>query len=585
MKKLILFILGICLVSLLKAQEVNHRNFDNTSKISVGINKSIDLSKYLYLLSMSDSNVIISDKHELKSIKKIKWKSSNAKIARIDRHGLLEGISVGKVTITVVIWFEGQPPITYEGVVDIGNNISSIKIPMNLTIPHYCSKEIKLDIEDRNGQTVDYREITWTSDNPNIAFIRPVSPIIMPNTIGEIFGNKVVGAKEIKIIAKKPGRTNINFKCEGVTATCLVTVTESDITRLISFPPDIEIDLQEQSDIYVTGFNSEGCNVPIDELEWHFLDNGIATIISSSGNSCRIKGVNVGNTKLIGTSSNGITAEINILVPSVDNILLTPSGSIEIDIQEQKLIQAELKSASGKSLNHRSVTWQITNNNVNFEPSSGYSTEVTGLAVGSTILSVSSEGITNGLRVRVPPVESIVLEPSSANISVNSFKNFNALFYAESGKQLQNRPVVWEVSDELRLVSNSNNSAIVQGINSGNGSLKITCEDVSKSASVNVRRYCEDNLCATYYFIANWSSNPVDIYEIKYINNAWSNWRKVTTLNSDFGYTSSKLQENVIYIIRVVEEGASVNSINDIELETYPFVGGEPGSVAEFYIR
>jgi len=100
---------------------------------------------------------------------------------------------------------------------------------------------------------------------------------------------------------------------------------------------------------------------------------------------------------------------------------------------------------------------------------------------------------------------------------------------------------------------------------------------------VEVHTYCEDNLCAPWYRVENWtSSRHYDVYEFKCdtVGNC-AGWTFKATAPPGYYWSSDSLTENYGYRVRAVEAGRSPTDLNYLKMESAPFVGG-PGIGAIF---
>lgn len=152
------------------------------------------LSKSRYTMTTGTSGHIklLSKTGKTISDRKIKWKSSNRKVATVTSGGTVKAVKSGKATITAK--YRGK---TYKCRVTVKNATLRTRRKTLSTGQKYVQK-----LYDANGKRIDARKIKWSSSNKWVATVS---------------SNGVIRAKN-------PGTAKIYAKYKGVTYTTKCTV-------------------------------------------------------------------------------------------------------------------------------------------------------------------------------------------------------------------------------------------------------------------------------------------------------------------------------------------------------------------------
>jgi hypothetical protein len=263
-----------------------------------------------------------------------------------------------------------------------------------------------------------------------------------------------------------------------------------------------------------------------------------------------------------------------VTVPAVHHIILSPSQISEIDINENKTITAIPYSEKGKPLK-RQIAWSKSSNKINIDPLYGDSTTVTGVRIGQTSVTASSETVINTAPVTVPSVSSISIEPPSVNVTVDQSKTLKAISRSSLGTPI-NRLITWETpGNNIKISPIPGNQAEVKvwGLNPGDDIVTASSEGVSARAHVHVQTLCETNQCIGAYIVHNTHNTRVAVYQTF---GSWYNPQFVGVVPSNERGISDSLVdfENMILFVRTFEEGAAnsdySNWLNDVWLVCGP---------------
>ena len=123
---------------------------------------------------------------------------------------------------------------------------------------------------------------------------------------------------------------------------------------------------------------------------------------------------------------------------SVETVTVTPeSATIAPDGTVQ--LQASTLGADGATLSGRDITWSSSDDGVATVSSDGV---VTGIAIGSAIITATSEGKSGTATIEVEvPVVAVVVSPEEATIAVSETVQLSALTLDAEGNELPGRVV------------------------------------------------------------------------------------------------------------------------------------------------
>ncbi len=448
------------------------------------------------------------------------------------RTALVSGLGVGKTLVRVTS--EG---VTTKIAVDVfPSDATSLRIlPGSMELDVQETKQAIVLAQNQQRCPIPNVSVTWATDDPTIATVN--------SSTGEVRGLKA-GATKLTATTQT-----------GLTASIDVTVPA--VSFIILDPTVIpELDKGESRQITATLFSASGRSLSHRVVTWSVSDNTV-TSLSSGGYTATVTGGTPGTTTVT-ASSEGVSASLSVTVPGVSFLILDPSGGFELDKGESRQITATPKSASGRSLANRTVTWSTSDNRVaTLSPSSGYVTTATGgtLVDANATVQASCEGQSASLTITVPRVSIVSIQPPSLTLSAGGSGQITATPKSSSTKALPSRTVTWRVANStIASISPSlGPTTTVTGIASGDTTVTASSEGVqSPGARIHVLTYCQTNVCYPKYIVRNFE--PFTVYV--FVPSA-GGWTLVATLpkppgpNDYWWYLSPDLAEPSWYPVRV----------------------------------
>ena len=299
--------------------------------------------------------------------KGVTWKSSNKKIATVDKNGRVKGVKSGKATITVTTK-DGKKTATCK--VTVGIKVKNITLDhKELTLEKGKSKNLKATITPDNATD---KSITWKSSDKTIATV----------------------SSSGKIKAKKPGTVKITATANGGNKTAVCKV------KVIIPVKKVELDQKEAEVAKGACIKLNATILPKNatnkKVTWKSSNTKVAKVDKNGG----VDGISNGTATITVTTKDGgkqASCEVTVKGKTVKikNVTLDKS-KIEIPIGGKETLEATLDP---KNATYNDIYWVPLDKSIASVKSTGKLTaEVTGLKEGKTkIMVVVHYGFTNVL--------------------------------------------------------------------------------------------------------------------------------------------------------------------------------------------
>ena len=227
--------------------------------------------------------------------------------------------------------------------------------------------------------------------------------------------------------------------------------------------------------------------------------------------------------------------------PAVASVDVSAPGS-DLQVGGTLQLTASTRDAKGNSLTGRTITWTSASSAIASVSNSGV---VTGVAVGSAVITATSEGKSGSQTVNVvpPPVASVSVTVASGNLQVNQTTQATAVTRDANNNVLTGRNISWS-SNNTQIASVST-AGVVTALTAGSTTITATSEGKSGSAQVTVS-----------------SGNPADAPQITAVTpTTLVEGQAATITGTKFGATPG---ENVV---RVGGVAASVTAASATSLQ------------------
>ncbi len=314
---------------------------------------------------------------------------------------------------------------------------------------------------DSTGTALGGRIIVWASSNQTVANV---------NTSGVA-------------TAAATGSTTIAATSEGHsgTATLTVTAVTVPVASVTVSPASASVQAGQTVQLTATPKDANGNALSGRTVTWA-SSNGAVGTVNGSG---LVTGVVAGSTTITATSegqsgSSAVTVTAGPL--PVASVTVSPA-SASVPVGQAVQLTATPKDASGNPLTGRTVTWTSGNTSAGTVNASGL---VTGVVVGSTTITATSEGQsgTSVVTVTLVPVASVTVSPAPASVQAGQTVQLTATPKDANGNTLTGRTITWASSNTS--VGTVNGSGLVTGVVAGSTTITATSEGKSGTSAVTV---------------------------------------------------------------------------------------------------
>src|SRR6266436_502085 len=248
-----------------------------------------------------------------------------------------------------------------------------------------------------------------------------------------------------RIVAFSPAllAAAVVFACEMPVR--LTDTGSGTVSQLVVYPKTMMIRTGQAADFMAVALTSTG-DTAIASVNWS-VTSGAITDTSTRGGRHYGKykaGSDTGKVKIIARGQGGAvsdTATVTVTLPPVASVSVSPASASVLPTQTAQLTATTLDSTSAV-LNGRTVTWSSGNTGIATVDGSGL---VTGVAVGSTTVTASSEGksASSSITVTNVPVATVTVSPASGNLYVGQTLQLTATPKDSAGNPLTGQTVTW----------------------------------------------------------------------------------------------------------------------------------------------
>lgn len=339
----------------------------------------------------------------------------------------------------------GVCPYDSLDVISISNTPDSLKI----------GGKIKLDYNISSSKS--YINKTWTSSD---------SSIVSVDNDGMLTANNIGGA-------------TITVTTYNNSSSFYVSVLPIEVNSLKLSQDNIEIQLDEMKKVDVT---IEPSNSTDKTLSWKSENSNIVSV----NNTGEIKGLSVGETNVLVTSSNGVEAHVLVKVYEVfPEAIETEINDLKIEITETLKVKSNIYPDNA---NNKKISYESENQKVVTLNEEG---ELQPVDIGKTNIKLTtSNNITKIIPVEIFEInaESINIEKVSNNFIIWNLIDINEKFSLDgiiSPNDATYKELTWESSDE-DVVSIANGGEFITH-NEGTAIIKATnLEGVESDIKINV---------------------------------------------------------------------------------------------------
>jgi uncharacterized protein YjdB len=394
-------------------------------------------------------SVVITDEDgNVLTDRPISYSSDNQAIATVSTTGLVNALSPGSVTITVVAEDKtGRVTLTVTPV-----PIASVTVsPASATVIAGSTQPLTATLADANGRVLTGRTVTWTSSNPAIATV---------SAAGVVTG------------VAPGGPVTITATSEGRSGTSQITVIPVPIGSLTLSPNPAEVRVGLTTQLTLIARDAAGNQLGGRPA---MLVSSNAAVATVDGNGV-VTGVSAGSVTITATAEGRTaTTTVNVVPGPVATVEVTPQN-LQLRENATRQLTATTRDASGAVVTDRPVTWASSNTSVATVSATGV---VLGESAGTATITATSEGRSGSTTVTVlrAQVTSIRFRAFPDPFVVGDTARARAVAVDSVGRELSGRTITYSGSNDA--VATVSPSGLMGGVNAGTFTITATSEGVS----------------------------------------------------------------------------------------------------------
>ncbi|HEY0931024.1 MAG TPA: Ig-like domain-containing protein, partial [Gemmatimonas sp.] len=317
----------------------------------------------------------------------------------------------------------------------------------------------------RNGSdnVITGRTFRWSSSNSSVATV-------------DQNGN---------VIAVAPGNAVVSAEVDQASGSSAITVTAIPIQQCSLSPTTNRVTVGQSVQPGITIRDSAGGSLPLAGrgITWSSSNEVVATVSQTGLVTTRRAG-----TATITASSNEYPAvncqsTVEAVDPRIDRVIITPKvGTLRLGIP-RFMLYSLVDSVGVVIPPGRTVTWRTPDAATLRVSQLG---EVTGLALGTGRVIVTSEGVsdTATLTVTKIPVATVVLTPVQSTITEGQTTQLRAIVTDSTGAEVTDRPLDWTTTDPTRATVSQ--SGLVTGVSAGSVTISAVATQDNRVGQANV---------------------------------------------------------------------------------------------------
>ena len=386
----------------------------------------------------------------------VTWTVENPAVASVSDAGAVKGLALG--TTQVAANARGKSGIATV-TVQRTPVTSVVVLPERVSAGKGSTTRLTAVAYDAGQNVLPDRGMIWTTSNSSVATVD---------------GNGLVTAKD-------KGTAIITATAEGKSDASEVTVAPGAVSKVFVTPNPLAMVAGDKQTLVVSAQDATGTVLSGHNPIWVSSDTRVATV--SAG---QVTAVGAGTASISATIDN-VTGATSVTVsrPPVGTVSVAPAT---ITVGQKVRMTATITDTRGNVVTDRAVTWSVPANLVaTINASTG---EVTGLLPGTVAVTATSEGKSGSatLTVRLVPVATVTIAPSSRSITQNAATTLTATTKDAAGGTLTGRTVTWQTSDATiaSLSATSGTSVQITGGVTGTATITATSEGESGTATVTV---------------------------------------------------------------------------------------------------
>ncbi len=349
--------------------------------------------------------------------KNVTWKSSNTKVATVDKNGKVTGVAPGTATVTV----SGDKRLSASCTVTVKKAPSSVKLNFSSRTVGIGERYTATETTD-SGSYANAANLKWTSSNSGVASV-----------------TKLQKTNQAVIEAKKVGTAVITIKTyNGKTASATVTVKKAP-TKVNLNATNVTLGIGEEFDFDSSVPDGQAASV----IDYSSSNTKIVTSKISGGVS---KGIAKGTAYVTATAYNGVSAKAKVTVKDAPSKVTLSVSSATLGVGE-KLTVSE-KTPDGTYANAVNLSWTSSNPSVaKVKKGSGNKAEISAVGTGTAKITVklyNGKTASADITVKKAPTS---MKLSSANLEMGAGEVYTISESTNSGSYASAPTIKWTSSN------------------------------------------------------------------------------------------------------------------------------------------
>lgn len=376
---------------------------------------------------------------------KVKWTTSNKKVATVTKDGVVKAVGKGTAKITVTTADGGFTSVC---TVNVVKKVTGVKLNRNaVTLTPSDSYKLTASVLPANATN---KNVTWKSGNKKVATVD----------------------KNGVITAKRAGKATITVTTVDGAFKAKCTVNVVIKARSLELSKDAYT-VKSGSRVRI-GYTVLPSNTTDKTLTWKTSNRKVATVNSNGV----VTGVKGGKVKITAKTENGLTASCVVTVVQTPASVKLSSSSLSLYEGASKRLKATVSPSNANNLN---VKWSSSNTKVATVDKKG---NVKAVAAGTAVITVKTVegGKTAKCTVNVlKHVSSVKLSESTVKLNLGQSVELKATV---SPSNASNKALRWSSSNTA--VAKVNEKGVVTAVSGGSAVITVITADGGKTAKCTV---------------------------------------------------------------------------------------------------
>jgi uncharacterized protein YjdB len=375
------------------------------------------------------------------------WQVSAPQVATVGRStGLVTAVAPGTATV-----------VAANTTVTVVAPVAALTVsPPTSTLAIGGTVQLIASAFDGGGAPLTGRPVTWSSSNATVASVSATG----------------------LVTAVSAGTATLTASVEGKTATATVLVNPPPVASVQVAPATANLVVNAVRQFTASAFAADGTVLTGRSVTWSSTNAAVLTV-SATGLAT---GVAPGSATVVATvEGRTATASVVVTAPPVNTVTVSPATGT-VSVGTTQALTATLRDVAGVVLPGREVTWTSSAPTVATVSASGV---VTGVTIGTAIITASAEGRTGTAEVRVTSsVAQIRIAPAAPTMVVEQTLQLSAVLTDASGNVVGGQTVEWGSSTPA--VASVSAAGLVTAVAIGTTTITVTEVTTGRSASAVV---------------------------------------------------------------------------------------------------